>query len=60
MPLSETVAGAKLQDDATDLGGGVYLVDVDTREQAEAFIEADPIFQAGLFRHVQITGWRKS
>ena len=35
-------AGAKLNDDGTDAGGGVYIVDVDTREEAERFIAGDP------------------
>ncbi|WP_242200172.1 MULTISPECIES: YciI family protein [unclassified Pseudomonas] len=52
--------GAKLHDDASDLGGGFYIVELDTREQAQAFIEGDPFYQAGLFLNVQITRWRKS
>ncbi|WP_439329869.1 YciI family protein [Comamonas guangdongensis] len=49
----------KLHDDGSDLGGGLYLVDPDTREAAQAFIEADPFFQAGLFDRVNIVRWRK-
>jgi len=52
--------GAKLHDDGADLGGGLYLVDLETREAARAFIEADPFFQAGLFDKVSITRWRKA
>jgi len=52
--------GAKLQDDGTDAGGGLYVVDLDTREEAEAFIAADPFHQAGLFERVTITRWRKA
>ena len=52
--------GAKLNDDGSDLGGGLYLVDLDTREAAQAFIEDDPFFQAGLFDEVRITRWRKA
>ena len=52
--------GAKLHDDGADLGGGLYLVDLETRESARAFIEADPFFQAGLFDKVSITRWRKA
>lgn len=52
--------GAKLHDDGTDLGGGLYLVDLETREAARAFIEADPFFQAGLFDRIDITRWRKA
>jgi uncharacterized protein YciI len=52
--------GAKLQDDGSDMGGGLYVVDLDTREAAQAFIEADPFFQAELFEQVRITRWRKA
>ncbi|AWB35491.1 YciI family protein [Orrella marina] len=52
--------GAKLNDDGTDLGGGVYIVDVETREQAQAFIEQDPFYQAQLFADIRIVRWRKA
>jgi uncharacterized protein YciI len=52
--------GAKLADDGTDLGGGLYVLDVDSRAEAEAFIAADPFSEAGLFERVQITRWRKA
>ncbi|WP_370246235.1 YciI family protein [Candidimonas sp. SYP-B2681] len=53
--------GAKLNDDGTDAGGGVYLVDVDTREEAQALIDADPFHKDGdLFERVTITRWRKA
>lgn len=52
--------GAKLQDDGADAGGGLYLVDLDTREAAQQFIDADPFSQADLFERVTITRWRKA
>ncbi|MEA3127761.1 MAG: uncharacterized protein QOD67_4780 [Caballeronia sp.] len=52
--------GAKLQDDGSDAGGGVYVVDLDTREDAERFIAMDPFALAGLFERVTITRWRKA
>ncbi|WP_102227074.1 YciI family protein [Acidimangrovimonas sediminis] len=52
--------GAKLQDDGTDAGGGVYIVALDTRAEAEAFIAADPFHKADLFARVNITNWRKA
>lgn len=54
------VCGAKLQDDGSDKGGGLYVVDLDTREAAQAFIESDPFYQAQLFAEVRITRWRKA
>jgi uncharacterized protein YciI len=52
--------GAKLQDDGSNAGGGVYVVDLDTREDAERFIALDPFALAGLFERVTITCWRKA
>lgn len=52
--------GAKLNDDGTDQGGGIYIVELDTREEAERFIQADPFHKGELFREVRITRWRKA
>ena len=52
--------GAKLNDDGSDGGGGLYIVDVETREAAQAFIEADPFHKAALFAEVKIVRWRKA
>jgi uncharacterized protein YciI len=52
--------GAKLQDDGKDAGGGLYIVDLGTREAAQQFIDADPFSQADLFDRVTITRWRKA
>jgi uncharacterized protein YciI len=52
--------GAKLKDDGTDAGGGVYIVDVDHRAAAERFIADDPFTSAGLFERVAIVRWRKA
>ena len=52
--------GAKLNDDGMDLGGGLYVVNVETREEAERFIQEDPFHHAGLFARVNITRWRKA
>ncbi|MGO4332523.1 YciI family protein [Cupriavidus sp. 2TAF22] len=52
--------GAKLNDDGSDAGGGFYIVDLETREATQAFIDADPFAAAGLFAEVRITRWRKA
>ena len=52
--------GAKLSDDGSDAGGGVYILDVDTRAEAEALVAADPYSQVGLFQKVSICRWRKA
>ncbi|MEV0699777.1 YciI family protein [Saccharopolyspora sp. NPDC050389] len=52
--------GAKLADDGDEASGGVYLLDVETRAEAEAFIAADPFAKAGLFADIKILRWRKA
>lgn len=52
--------GAKLKDDGSDAGGGIYIVDVESREAAQALIAADPFSAADLFQKVTITRWRKA
>jgi uncharacterized protein len=52
--------GAKLNDDGSDAGGGVYIIDVDSRAEAEDFISDDPFSKAGLFDRVAVTRWRKA
>lgn len=52
-------AGAKLADDGTAAFGSAYLLDVDDRAAAEAFIAADPFSKAGVFGEIVITRWRK-
>lgn len=52
--------GAKIGDDGEGASGGLYLLDVETRAEAQAFIEADPFFKGELFERVFITRWRKA
>lgn len=52
--------GAKLSDDGERANGGIYLVDLDTREEAEQLIAQDPFSQGGLFRQVVVQRWRKA
>ena len=51
--------GAKRSDDGKHAFGGIYLLDVDTRAAAEAFIADDPFSQAALFERVVIQRWSK-
>jgi uncharacterized protein YciI len=52
--------GAKLNDDGSDQGGGMYVVDVETREEAERFIADDPFSRVQLFERITIVRWRKA
>jgi len=42
------VAGSLRDDDRVTKNGSVLLLDVETREEAEAFLEGDPATQAGM------------
>lgn len=53
-------AGAKLRDDGTVGDGSFYLLDVETREEAERFVAADPFAQAGLIESMKVTRMRKA
>ena len=52
--------GAKLSDDGSFAFGGLYVLDVEDRDAAEAFIRNDPFHEAGLFARVEVTRWRKA
>ncbi|MDT8895738.1 YciI family protein [Halomonas sp. I1] len=52
--------GAKLSDDGKRAHGGIYLVAVESRQEARDFIEADPFYRAGLFERVDISRWRQA
>src|SRR3974377_1460423 len=47
--------GAKLRDDGETAWGSLYIIDVDDRAAAEAFIKDDPFSKAGLFSKVEIS-----
>ena len=49
-----------LNDDGSHAHGGILIVDVKTRAEAEDFVKNDPFATAGLFEGVEITRWRKA
>jgi len=52
--------GAKLLDDGVTGTGSFHIVDVVTREEAQAFINGDPFTAGDLFERIVITRWRKA
>ena len=52
--------GGKLDDAGAVANGGLYIVDVDSRESAQRFIEGDPFAQGALFERINIQRWRKA
>ena len=53
-------AGALIEDDGSGGSGSLYILDTDSRAEAEAFLKGDPFDKAGLFGQVVIRRWRKS
>ncbi len=53
-------AGAMLDDEGKTAHGGILLVDMESHQEAEAFVHNDPFWEAGLFESVMITRWRKA
>ena len=52
-------AGGLLDDEGAVAQGGLFILDVDNRADAQRFIAEDPFSKAGLFEIVQIRRWRK-
>jgi uncharacterized protein YciI len=50
-------AGPFVSDDGETMLGTLLLLDVDTREAAQAFVDNDPYHKAGLFEAVEIRRW---
>lgn len=53
------IAGAQTTDDDKEILGSLQVVNVNTRAEAEAFINGDPFTQKGVFRDIKITRMRK-
>src|SRR3546814_23473 len=59
--VTKVIAGGGFwNDEETSVIGGLMLVDLDSKEEAEAFIAADPFTAADLFERVEIVRWRVS
>ena len=52
--------GARLLDDGRTGAGSFYIGDVETREEAQAFIDGDPFTSGGLFERIVLNRWRKA
>jgi len=53
------VSGATLTDDGKEVTGSLLVVNVNSRAEAKAFVDADPFQKAGMFTGVTITRMRK-
>lgn len=59
--LPRVLASGGLLDDPGAVGlGGLILLDIDSREEAEAFVQGDPFYTGGVYRNPAITRWRKA
>ncbi len=53
------LAGAAQSDDGSEAVGSVFIVNVNSRAEAEAFSNGDPFTKAGVFKNVTIRRMRK-
>lgn len=53
-------SGGLLHDHLDRADGGMILLDVETREEAEAFVQSDPFFLGGIYVNPQVRRWRKA
>ena len=53
-------AGSTRSDDGETPTGGLLILDVETRAEAESLFDADPFTQAGLRENVVMTRWFKA
>ncbi|WP_163596097.1 YciI family protein [Klebsiella pneumoniae] len=59
--LARVLASGGLLDDPGEVGlGGLILLDIDSREEAEDFVKADPFYTGGVYKNPVITRWRKA
>ena len=53
------VSGATLSDDGKEVIGSLLIVNVNSRAEAQAFVDGDPFTKTGMFTNVTITRMRK-
>jgi uncharacterized protein YciI len=53
------VSGATLSDDGKEPTGSLLVINVNSRAEAQAFVDGDPFQKEGLFTKVTITRMRK-
>ena len=53
-------AGAKMADDGVTATGSLYVIDTDSRTEAERFVAEDPFMREGVFSGFVATRWRKA
>jgi uncharacterized protein YciI len=58
--LASIRAAGPLLDGEGQMNGSLFLIDADGPEAVEAFSQADPYRQAGLFERVEIRLWRQT
>lgn len=51
------IAGPYLDEDERSIGS-LYIIAVDSEDEARSFIEGDPYLDGGLFRSIEIKPWR--
>lgn len=58
--LAKVLRAGPLLDDAGGMIGSLFVLEVESRAEVEAFTAADPYARAGLFESVEILNWRQT
>lgn len=53
------LAGATQNDEGTEAVGSLFVVNVNSRDEAKRFSDGDPFTQKGVFKSITITRMRK-
>ena len=56
---SVLVGGGFITEEDALAGGGLIILDVENRSEAEEFVKNDPYTRVGLFQEVEIKRWKK-
>jgi uncharacterized protein YciI len=53
-------SGGLFEEDGGHAVGGLIIIDVESREKADAFVRGDPFVKADLFERVEVLRWKRS
>jgi uncharacterized protein YciI len=53
------VSGPQQTDDAAGNIGSIFIINANTREEAQAFLDKEPLYRAGVFESVRLTRMRR-
>lgn len=58
-PLKVVMSGPLVEDDGETVNGSFFIIEADTRAQADAFNRNDPLYAADIWSDVMISAFNK-